>query len=193
MTVGRLLDPLDKSPHRDNTLVVLFGDPGWHLGEKHHWRKFSLWEEATRAPLIWSVPSMTKPGGVCDGTVDFMSIYPTLCDLCGLAVPEHVEGKSIRALLADPKTTWDHAALTTFRFQDHAVRTDRWRYIRYADGSEELYDESKDPMEWANLAADSRYADIKTDLARWLPKENKQSLDSEPGKAAKRAKRAAKS
>jgi iduronate 2-sulfatase len=192
MNVGRLLDALDKSPHRDNTIVVLFGDHGWHLGEKHHWRKFSLWEEATRAPLIWSVPGVTKPRGVCDRTVDFMSIYPTLCDLCGLAVPEHVEGTTIRALLADPKAPWDRPALTTFRFQNHAVRNDRWRYIRYADGSEELYDESKDPMEWTNLAADSRYADIKVDLARWLPKENKQSLDADSGKGAKRAKRAAK-
>jgi arylsulfatase A-like enzyme len=192
MNVGRLLDAVDKSPHRDNTIVVLWGDHGWHLGEKHHWRKFSLWEEATRAPLIWSMPGVTKPGGVCERTVDFMSIYPTLCDLCGLAVPAHLEGPSIRALLTDPTAEWDRPALTTFRFQNHALRTDRWRYIRYADGSEELYDESKDPMEWTNLATDPRFADVTTELARWLPKENKASLAAEPGKAAKRAKRAAK-
>ena len=107
---------------------------------------------------------------------------------------EHAEGVSIRALLADPKAAWDRPALTTFRRQNHAVRSDRWRYIRYVDGSEELYDETKDPLEWTNLAADARYGDVKTELERWLPKENKASLEADAGKAkaAKRAKQAAK-
>ena len=83
--IGRLLDALDASEYRDNTIIVLWGDHGWHLGEKEHWRKFALWEEATRAPLIWVVPGVTKPNQVCERTVDFMSIYPTLSDLCGIA------------------------------------------------------------------------------------------------------------
>src|SRR5262245_39485160 len=96
--IGRVLDALDRSAHRDNTIVVLFGDHGWNLGEKHHWRKFALWEEATRAPLIWIAPGVTKAGTVSNRTVDFMSIYPTLAELCGLPVPGHVEGPSIKKL-----------------------------------------------------------------------------------------------
>src|SRR5205085_11718576 len=154
MNIGRLIDALDRSPYKDNTIVVIWGDHGWHLGEKLHWRKFTLWEEATRAPLIWIVPGLTKPNGVCERTVDFMSIYPTLCELCGLATPKHVEGVSIRKLLEDPQAEWNTPALTTHGFQNHAVRTEKWRYIRYADGGDELYDEVNDPMEWKNLAGD---------------------------------------
>ena len=152
MNIGRLIDALDKSPHRDNTIIVFWGDHGWHLGEKEHWRKFALWEEATRAPFIWVAPGVTKAGGVCERTVDFLSIYPTLCELCGITIPKHVEGVSIKKLLADPKAAWDRPALTTHGQGNHAVRTEKWRYIRYADGGEELYDEGKDPFEWTNLA-----------------------------------------
>ncbi|MBI1901612.1 MAG: sulfatase [Planctomycetia bacterium] len=171
--VGRLLEALKRCPHKDNTIVVFWGDHGWHLGEKHHWRKFTLWEEATRAPLIWVAPGVTKAGGTCDRTVDFMSIYPTLCDLAGLSIPQHVEGQSIRSLLADPQAKWDKPAVTTHGYQNHAVRSERWRYIRYADGGEELYDHSQDPYEWTNLAGSAELESVKKDLARWLPKENK--------------------
>jgi arylsulfatase A-like enzyme len=170
--VGRLLDALDQSPYRDNTIIVLWGDHGWHLGEKQHWRKFALWEEATRAPFIWVAPGTTRPGGACRRPVDFMSVYPTLCDLCGLPAPKHVEGISIRPLLADPQAAWDRPALTTHMFNNHAIRTEQWRYIRYADGSEELYDHSNDPHEWVNLARNARFDQVKTDLARFLPRTN---------------------
>jgi arylsulfatase A-like enzyme len=170
--VGRLIDGLDQSPSKDNTVIVLWGDHGWHLGEKLHWRKSTLWEEATRAPLIWVVPGLTKADGVCQRTVDFMSIYPTLTDVCGLPTPKHVEGESIRPLLANPDAPWDRPARTTFQFNNHAVRTEKWRYIRYHDGGEELYDETKDPLEWTNLAAKPEYAEVKKDLAKWLPKVN---------------------
>src|SRR5262249_16670966 len=170
--VGRLIEALDRSSQKDNTIIVLWGDHGWHLGEKHHWRKFALWEEATRAPLIWVAPGLTKPGGVCERTIDFMSIYPTLADLCGLKAPAHLEGVSIPELLTDPKARWDRPAVTTYMFKNHSVRTEAWRYIRYHDGSEELYDETHDPMEWTNLATRSQYASTKADLARWLPKSN---------------------
>jgi arylsulfatase A-like enzyme len=173
MNVGRLLDALEKSPHRDNTLIVLWGDHGWHLGEKEHWRKFALWEEATRAPLIWVVPGVTKPGGLCERTVEFLSIYPTLCDLCGIAIPGHIEGASIKPLLVDPKAAWDRPAVTTHGHQNHAVRTAKWRYIRYADGGEELYDEVKDPYEWTNLAGKAEFAGVKKELAKALPATNK--------------------
>jgi iduronate 2-sulfatase len=170
--IGRLIDALDRSPRKDDTIVVLWGDHGWHLGEKQHWRKFSLWEEATRAPLLFVVPGVTRPEQVCNRTVDFMGLYPTLCDLCGLKTPGHVEGKSFGSLLSDPGAPWDQPALTTYMFKNHSVRTERWRYIRYIDGSEELYDEVKDPMEWTNLAGKPELASVKTDLARYLPKTN---------------------
>ena len=172
--VGRVLDALEKSSHATNTIICFWGDHGWHLGEKVHWRKFALWEEATRAPLIWAVPGVTKPGGVCERTVDFMSIYPTLSDLAGVPLPKHLEGASIRALLADPKAPWEAPAITTFGRNNHAVRTERWRYIRYADGGEELYDHDQDPFEWTNLAGkDGEFDAVKRQLAKFLPKVNK--------------------
>ncbi|HUF63819.1 MAG TPA: sulfatase [Verrucomicrobiales bacterium] len=170
--IGRVLDALHRSPHADNTVICLWGDHGWHLGEKEHWRKFALWEEATRAPLIWVAPGVASPGGVCSRTVDFMSIYPTLCDIAGLPVPEHAEGESVRRLLEDPEAAWDIPAVTTFRRNNHAIRTERWRFIRYAGGGEELYDHTNDPYEWTNLAARDEFADIKADLIRHLPRVN---------------------
>jgi arylsulfatase A-like enzyme len=170
--IGRLMDAYDKSAYRENTIIVLWGDHGWHLGEKEHWRKFALWEEATRAPLIWIAPGVTRPNSICDRTVDFMTIYPTLTDLCGIPTPSHVQGESIRALLANPKARWDKPAMTTYMFNNHAVRSEGWRYIRYADGGEELYDEAKDPYEWTNLADKSEFAAKKTELAKVMPTKN---------------------
>ena len=171
--VGRLMDGFDKSPYRDNTVIVLWSDHGWHLGEKEHWRKFALWEEATRSPLLFVAPGVTKPGSVCERPVDFMSLYPTLSDLCGLETPGHVRAKSLRPLLADPAAKWADPAVTTYMFKNHAVRTEKWRYIRYADGSEELYDHESDPREWTNLATDPKLAAVKEDLAKLLPAENR--------------------
>jgi arylsulfatase A-like enzyme len=116
---------------------------------------------------------VTSPGAVCQRTVDFMSLYPTLCDLCGLQVPKHVEGVSIRPLLAKPDAPWDRPARTTYLFNNHSVRTEQWRYIRYNDGGEELYEEPKDPLEWTNVANKPEYAAVKQELAAHLPKVNK--------------------
>jgi arylsulfatase A-like enzyme len=171
--VGRILDAVEKSPERENTIIILWGDHGWHLGEKHHWRKFSLWEEATRAPFFMVVPNMTKGGSRCNRTVDFMSIYPTLADLCGLPIPKHTEGYSIKSLLQNPNAAWDKPAITTFGLNNHSIRTEKWRYIRYAKGGEELYDEIADPYEWKNLANDKKYDAVKKELAAFLPKVNK--------------------
>ena len=201
--VGRVLDALEKSAYRDNTIICLWGDHGWHLGEKEHWRKFALWEEATRAPFIWVVPGVTKPGGVCERPVDFMSIYPTLCDLAGVAKPPHVTGENIRTLLVDPRAEWTTPALTTHGRNNHAVRTKDWRYIRYADGGEELYDHRIDEYEWANLAAKPEHAALKQELSAFFPKENVPALKgagdvegekpagAEEKKARRRAKRQA--
>jgi len=170
--IGRLLDAFDKSEYAGNTVVILWGDHGWHLGEKQHWRKFALWEEATRAPLMVSVPGMTRPGGVCDAPMEFIHIYPTLADLCGLEPPKNLDGKSFVSLLKNPGAEWDAPALTTHGRNNHAVRTERFRYIRYADGSEELYDHEADPNEWTNLATVSSYRDTIDKLGSYLPDVN---------------------
>jgi arylsulfatase A-like enzyme len=174
--LARVLDALEKSPHETNTIVCFWGDHGWHLGEKSHWRKFALWEEATRAPLLWVVPGVTRAGGRCERAVDFMSIYPTLCDLAGVPAPKHVEGASLRPLLADPKAAWDKPAVTTHGRNNHALRTERWRYIRYADDGEELYDHRADPYEWTNLAARAEHAALKKQLAAQLPSVNQPAV-----------------
>lgn len=172
MNVGRLLDALEKSPQRDNTIIVLWGDHGWSLGEKDHWRKFALWEEPTRAPFIVVAPGVTKPGGVSTRTVDFMSIYPTLCELARLPIPAHVEGQSILPLLRNPSAEWHRPAITTHGYMNHTARTEQWRYIRYANGEEELYDEKQDPYEWTNLASKPGYESVKTELGKLLPLQN---------------------
>jgi arylsulfatase A-like enzyme len=171
--VGRLLDALDQSPYKDNTLIVLWGDHGWHLGEKLHWRKFALWEEATHAPLMFVVPSLTPVGRVCQRPVSFADIYPTLKDICRLPAPsQELEGVSLRPLLAAPEASWERPALTTHGRGNHSVRSEKWRYIRYSDGSEELYDEEKDPLEWTNLAGEAEWSEVKVRLSAWLPKTN---------------------
>jgi arylsulfatase A-like enzyme len=184
MNLGRLLDAFDKSPMKDNTIVCLWGDHGWHLGEKEHWRKFALWEEATRSPLIWVVPGVTQANVICDRTIDFMSIYPTLTDLCGIATPGHVEGESIRALLANPRAPSTKPALTTYRYKNHAVRSADWRYIRYQNGDEELYDETKDVNEWTNLATKPEFAAKKAELAKFLPAKDQADIGGAAGQGA---------
>mgnify|MGYP001179979395 CR=1 FL=1 len=169
MNVGRLLDGLDKSPIADNTIIVLWGDHGWSLGEKNHFRKFALWEEPTQMPYIWVVPEMTQAGTRSSAPVDLMSVYPTLCELAGLDLPESLDGVSIVPLLEEPRQYWGIPAITTYGRGNHTIRSDRWRYIRYADGSEELYDHSKDPNEWTNLTGHAELSHVKTRLAAWLP------------------------
>jgi arylsulfatase A-like enzyme len=185
--LGRVLDAFDQSAYATNTIICFWGDHGWHLGEKEHWRKFALWEEATRAPLIWVAPGVSRPGGKCDRPVDFMSIYPTLCELAGVPAPGHVEGISIRKLLVEPGAPWKVPAVTTHGFQNHAVRTERWRYIRYANGDEELYDHANDEYEFTNLAGRAgETAAIKRELASWLPKVNRPALETERPANARR-------
>jgi arylsulfatase A-like enzyme len=177
--VGRLIDALDASPHADNTVVVMWTDHGWHLGEKQHWRKFALWDEATRTPLIFVAPRGT-PGlkqGTSAGTrinkpASLLDIYPTLVDLCGLPARDGLSGQSLAPLLADPNADWARPAITTHGRLNHAIRSDRWRYIKYADGSEELYDHATDPMEYTNLAGDPKHESIKKKLSDWLPQQN---------------------
>lgn len=170
--IGRLLDALDKSPYRDNTIVIFVGDNGWHLGQKEHWGKVTLWNEAARVPLIWVVPGLTEPGSKCKSAVDLMSIYPTVCQLAGIPIPKHVEGVSIKPLLTDAKAAWTRPALSTMYAGNNTTCTSEWRYIRYKDGSEELYHETADPYEWTNLASHVEFTDIKKNLASYMPVTN---------------------
>ncbi len=169
--VGRVLDGLEKSEHRDNTIVVLWSDHGWHLGEKLHWRKFSLWEEATRNILAFQAPGTLPPGKTCTRPVNLQDMYPTLISLCGLPARQ-LEAYDLTPLLRQPDAEWKRPTLTTFRRGNHSVRSEHWRYIRYSDGTEELYDHRSDPMEWTNVAADPRFRSTRDELAGWLPKTN---------------------
>lgn len=187
--IGRVLDALDKSAYRDNTIVVFWSDHGWHLGEKEHWRKFALWEEATRVSLAIKVPGMTKAGGVCGRTVNLIDLYPTLVELCGLPKKDDLEGASLVPLLKDPNAKRDRPSITTHGRNNHAVRTEKWRYIRYADGSEELYDHDADPLEWKNLAADPATAKVRAELAAQLPKMNAPDAPHQKGKNNNKKKR----
>ncbi len=189
--VGRVMDALDKSAYRDNTIVVLWSDHGWHLGEKLHWRKFALWEEATHNVMMFVAPGVTKTDGRCEHPVNLLDIYPTLVELCSLPPRKELEGVSLVSLLKDPAAKWDRPALTTFGRNNHSVRSKRWRYIRYKDGTEELYDHDKDEMEWDNLAGEAKHAELKKKLAAWFPKTNVE--DSPRGSGRKRSGKGAKS
>jgi len=151
--VGRLLEALDESPHADNTIVVLWGDHGWGLGEKEHWRKFALWEHITRVPLIFRVPPSvpglpegTPNGAISERTVSLIDLYKTLTDLAGIPYKDGLDGRSLVPLLEDPERKWPYPSVTTYEYGEFAVRDEQWRYIRYIDGSEELYNHKKDPV-----------------------------------------------
>lgn len=170
--IGRMIKALDQSPHATNTVVVLWSDHGWHLGEKEHWRKFALWEEATRVTFMVVAPGVVPANQRCQRTVNLMDLYPTLIELCGLTSRTNLEGNSLVPLLKNPEAKWDKPSLTTHGRGNHAVRSERWRYIRYQGGGEELYDHDADPLEWNNLAGEAQHEKIKAELAGWLPKVN---------------------
>jgi arylsulfatase A-like enzyme len=170
--VGRVMAALDASPYRDNTIVVLLSDHGWHLGEKRHWQKYTLWEEATRVPYAWVVPGVTGADQTVTAPVDLMSLYPTLMELVGLPTPAHVEGASVRSLLGNPAGSRNVPAITTYKFQNHTVRSGPWRYIRYKNGNEELYNHTSDANEWTNLAGRADMAQRKAELRKLLPTVN---------------------
>lgn len=165
--VGRLLDALDNGGYAGNTIVVLWSDHGWHLGEKSHWHKSTLWEEGTRVPFIFVVPGVARAGERCESAVSLVDIYPTLNELCGLPAIDAHDGESLAALLRNPAAGRRRPAITQYQPGQCAVRGDRYRYIRYADGSEELYDHRSDPHEWVNLAGNPDHARAKAELARW--------------------------
>jgi arylsulfatase A-like enzyme len=167
--VARLLSALEESGAADNTIVVLWSDHGWHLGEKGISGKNSLWERSTRVPLVFAGPGIAR-GEVCGQPVELLDLYPTLAELCNITPPEHLQGHSLVAHLQNPRADREWPAISTHNQGNHAVRSERWRYIRYADGSEELYDMQRDPHEWTNLAGDPAMHDQLEQHRRWIPK-----------------------
>ena len=165
--VGRVLDALDASGHAENTIVVLWSDHGWHLGEKQHWHKTTLWEESTRVPFIISAPGY--PVGTCRQPVSLIDLYPTLNALAELPMLESHSGSSLKPLLNNPAANWERPAVIEYKRGNAAVRSQRYRYIRYYNGGEELYDHQKDSHEWNNVADDPSYAAAKRSLAAWMP------------------------
>ena len=169
--IGRVLDALDNSEYANNTAVVLWGDHGYDVGEKNRFAKMALWETSTKTPLIIKPPKGSAKQ-VSSRPVSLLDLYPTLVKMCGLPANPKNQGQDISPLLVNPNAEWQHAAVTTFGPNNHAVKTDRYRYIRYEDGSEELYDHLDDPNEWNNLASSSKHQQIIAQLQTRLPKEN---------------------
>ncbi|MFO1021277.1 MAG: sulfatase-like hydrolase/transferase [Planctomycetales bacterium] len=172
--VGELLQALKTSNHDQDTLVILWSDHGWHLGEKQITGKNTLWERSTHVPLIFAGPSIPE-NSICDQPVELLDLYPTLIDLCQLPPRTDLEGHSLQPQLKDAQATRPWPAITSHNQGNHTIRSQHWRYIRYADGSEELYDHRTDPNEWHNLASQKELAIVKEHAAviaehrRWLP------------------------
>ncbi len=161
--VGRLMDALDASGHSNDTIVILWSDNGFHLGQKFHWHKQALWEPATHVPLLVRMPGQTA-GATVSSAVSMIDLYPTVVDLCGLTAPYALSGRSLKPLLTTPDMNWDFPVLMTNAVMDaqnkyatsqydYAIRTNQYRYIRYRDGSKELYDDLADPNEFTNVAS----------------------------------------
>jgi hypothetical protein len=161
--VGKLLEALDRLGLAENTIVVLIGDHGYHLGEHGWWNKNTLFEMSCRPPLIVAVPGSKGQGKSCARLVEFVDLYPTLTELCGLKTPVKLEGTSFRPLLHEPERPWKKAAFTQVqrgKVAGYTVRTERWRYTEWDGGKAgvELYDHNSDPGEYHNLAAEPQYA-----------------------------------
>jgi arylsulfatase A-like enzyme len=166
--LGRVLDALESSPYAENTIVVLWSDHGYHLGEKNIVAKMTLYEESSRVPLIFAGPGIPE-GATCDRPVGLIDLYPTLLELADLPANPQNDGHSLVPLLKNPDARWGYPALTFWGRHNTAVRTDKYRYIRYEDGSEELYDHSVDANEWNNIAVDPATESIRNNLARHIP------------------------
>ncbi len=177
--LGRVLDALEKGPNADNTIVVLWSDHGWHLGEKQHWQKFTAWRAVTRVPLMIRVPDKTAPGlsagtkagTVCDQPVNLLSLFPTLTELAGIPAKPDNDGSSLVPLLRDPTAEWNEVSITHLgKPESYGLSAEEWRYIHYAGGDEELYHIAKDPYEWTNLAEDPRHLEKLESLRALAPK-----------------------
>jgi len=171
--IGELLDALDHGQYAENTIVILWSDHGWHLGEKEHWGKTTGWERSTRVPLV-IVPSKAdavryQVGSRCKEAVGLIDLYPTVIEMCGLSAKPELDGVSLVAQLSNPEAETNRSVVTSVKKGIYSVRDKRWRLIHYADGSEELYDHQQDLEEWQNLAGHKSHTAIRKRLARSLP------------------------
>ena len=172
--LGRVLDALDASPYADNTMIVVWSDHGWQLGEKEHWGKFTAWEGSTRVPLIIVPPKNGRPLGFeagvsVDQPVSLLDVYPTVMDLGDLKIRNDLDGHSLVPLLSNPEAKWEYPAVTAIGRGTWSIRDTRWRFIQYFDGSRELYDLKNDPEEWKNLYGDKAYEKVVRQLVRHVP------------------------
>lgn len=167
--VGTLLDYLDNSPFADNTIVVLWSDNGFHLGEKFHWHKQALWERSTHVPFLIRAPGPDIAPAMIGQNVGLIDLYPTLSELCGLPAVAGQEGRSLVPLMKNPARSWEYPVLSTYLKNHHAIRTSTWCYIRYENGEEELYDRIVDPDEIYNLAGNPAFAQVKQELGGYMP------------------------
>jgi iduronate 2-sulfatase len=166
---GRVLSALNRLGLAENTTVVLWGDNGYHLGEHGLWKKQSLFEGSARVPLIIAGAGVSGRNSTCRRTVESLDVYPTLADLCGLPAPNNLQGLSLRPLLEDPGKAWTRPAFTQVtgpKRTGYSVRTERWRYTKWGGGTQghELYDYESDPGELTNLAVESKYESVMTEL-----------------------------
>ncbi len=205
--VGRLLDALDKEGLAGNTIVVLWGDHGWQLGDHGLWHKHTNFEIATRVPLLISVPKQNTAGRHCDAPVEFLDVYPTLADLCGLPKPEKIDGKSLKKFIENPSAASNHVAISQYHRKDpasglevmgYSVRTDRWRATFWRDRkgpnivATELYDEQNDPTETVSLASKPEHKALLETLRKHLPPVGSAAFPEKPkskenAKATKKA------
>lgn len=191
--LGRVITALEEGPHRDNTIVILWSDHGWHLGEKQHWQKFTAWRVCTRIPLIINVPKGTpgltkgtEAGSVCTKPVNLLSLFPTLTELSGLPAKAGNDGASLVPLLKDPDDDWPHTSVTFLGEPgSFGLSDERWRYIRYANNDEELYDIESDPYEWRNLASQPAFADQLESLRKRSPQSFAKKLAPSDGSLTK--------
>jgi iduronate 2-sulfatase len=168
--LGKVLDALENSKYADNTIVVLWSDHGQHLGEKKHWRKQALWEEASKVPLFFKLPGHGGTALKNEKAVSLLDIYPTLVELCNLPQALKLEGNSLVPLIKNPDAEWDKPVLINWYYQNYSVRSNNWRYIKYRDGGQELYNHKTDPAEHLNLAGDPQYESIIAQHEKYLPK-----------------------
>lgn len=174
--IGELLKSLKESNYADNTIIVLWSDHGFHLGEKYRWEKRTLWDESTRIPLIFAGPGIPK-NETCAQPVGLIDLFPTLNELCNLPYKENLEGTSLASLLHHPDGEWGRPAITSLGPDSHSVRTGEWRFTLYGDGSMELYNHFTDPNEWHNLAYLKEYKSVIENLKNHLPKSSKPLIE----------------
>nr|WP_168567180.1 sulfatase [Crateriforma spongiae] len=170
--VGRILDALEAGPHADNTIVVLWSDHGYHLGEKGQWGKHTLWERTSNVPFVWAGPGIAE-GAKTDVTVSLIDIYPTLVETCNLPAPrQDLEGVSLASILKNPAEADDRTVyLPYINPGEYGLMNRQWRFIHYDDDNQELYNVKEDPHEWNNLASDPQHADVIAELRASAPTE----------------------